>query len=75
LPASAVSHRPRREVSGHTPAMHEPWEVGQLRSTEETAEQRRIDSAAEVVEGRGLAKGRTLQQNTLRPQSRIRRAK
>ena len=51
------------------------WEVGQLCSTEEAAEQGRIDSAAEVVEGRGLAKGRTLEQNTLRTQSRIKRAK
>lgn len=39
-----------------------PGEVGQARSTDETAEQRRRP-AAEVVEGRGLAKGNTDEQN------------
>jgi RNA-directed DNA polymerase len=66
------TRRPRREGRRPQSGDARAWEVGQLHTTDETTEQGGV-TCAEVVEGRGLTKENTLQQNTRRTQGRNQR--
>ena len=64
------SHRPRRKVQGRTPTMY-----GDGKSHSPIVPMKPPNEAGpegkEVVEGRGLAKGKTPERNMSRTQSRI----
>src|SRR5271165_4879457 len=68
-PLAASTGRPHREVQGRKPMMDDQ---GKSHSSivPEKFPNKAPSGAAEGTEGRGLAKGKTLEQNTLRTQSR-----
>jgi len=69
LAASSETWRPHREVQGRTPMMDDQ---GKSHSSivPEKSPNKAPSGAAEGTEERGLAKGKTLEQNTLRTQGR-----